>query len=211
MSITNILMQVIFFVFAISAIATSLVVITTRNPVKGVLFLVLTFLSMAGIWVMLQAEFLALILVVVYVGAVMTLFLFVVMMLNIDAMQVKKGLVRYLPLGVVIIGFILFAFWMVLGNQNFGLQHYAVPPMQGTDVSNTQALGMTLFTQYLYPFEVAGVLLLVAMIAAITLAHRGVRARQQVSITEQLSVRAEQRVRLVSMPVVKNSKEEGGE
>lgn len=199
MNIINLVTQIIFYLFAVGAIFSALIVVSTRNPVNGVLALVLTFISMAGIWILLHAEFLALILVVVYVGAVMTLFLFVVMMLNLDLTNLKRGLVRYLPVGLLIVFFILVMLFLVVGPRNFGLQYYSVPMPQTDDVSNVQALGMTLFTHYIYSFEIAGVLLLVSMIAAITLAFRGVRQRKVVKVSDQLAVRREDRVTLVKM------------
>lgn len=197
--IVNIVTQVIFYIFAVSAVCSALMVVTARNPVKAVLCLVLTFLSMAGIWILLHAEFLALILVVVYVGAVMTLFLFVVMTLNLDRQQLKRGLVKYLPLGLIIVILIMVMLFTVVGPAHFGLQKYPEPAAQAANYSNVKALGTTLYSQFIYPFEIAGALLLVAMIAAITLAFRGRRQRKQVNIADQLAVQKDDRLTLVKM------------
>ncbi len=197
--IVNIVTQVVFYLFAISAVCGALMVVTARNPVKAVLCLVLTFVAMAGIWILLHAEFLALILVIVYVGAVMTLFLFVVMTLNLDRQQLKRGLVRYLPLGLIIVILIMVMMFTVIGPSHFGLSKYPEPAAVAANYSNVKALGTTLYSRFVYPFEIAGVLLLVAMIAAITLAFRGRRHRKQVNIGEQLATRREDRITLVKM------------
>lgn len=197
----NLAIQIIFYLFAVTAVIGAAVVITTKNPVKGVLFLVLTFVAMAGIWLLLQAEFLALILVLVYVGAVMTLFLFIVMMLNIAAIEEQRSLVRYLPFGALVVICILVMMISMLGNHYFGFANYPLPLDQPATYSNVQALGALLFTNYLYPFEIAGVILLVAMIAAITLTHRGSNRKNQ-NAQQQLSVTAQQRLKLVKMPSV---------
>lgn len=197
--VLEIVKQVIFFVFALSALTAALVVITTKNPVKGVLFLVLTFVAMAGIWILLHAEFLALILVVVYVGAVMTLFLFVVMMINLDLSELRRGLVKYFPLGLIIVALLFVMLYLVLGPQHFGLKAYPMPPSQPDHFSNVKALGQTLYSQFIYPFELAGALLLVAMIAAITLSFRGQRRRKVVLVPDQLKVSKKDRLRVVKM------------
>ena len=205
--VVNVVTQVIFYIFAVSAVMSALFVVTAKNPVQGVLSLVLTFVAMAGVWILLHAEFLALILVVVYVGAVMTLFLFVVMTLNLDKTQLRRGLVRYLPLGLIIVILIMVMLFYVIGPEHFGLKEYSTPAAQPVDYSNVAALGYTLYTQYVYPFEIAGVLLLVAMIAAITLAFRGRRNRKVVSISHQLSVTRKDRITLVKMKSEKKDEE----
>lgn len=191
----------IFYVFATMAVGSAVAVITVRNPVKSVLSLVVTFFSMAGVWMILHAEFLSLILLLVYVGAVMTLFLFVVMMLNIEAESEHGGFVRYLPLGILLVLLMVSLIFVAVGPQYFGFQQMPLPAPVSADYSNLSELGRLLFTEYAYPFEIAGVLLLAAIIAAITLTHRPPRKRKVQNVGDQVSVRPEDRVRLVSMPV----------
>jgi len=197
---------VVFYIFAVSAIAASLVVVTTRNPVKGVLFLVLAFVATAAVWIFLHAEFLALILVVVYVGAVMTLFLFVVMMLNIDVAQKRTPWVKLLPVGLIVIFLVLIMMIFVVGPQHYGASHVMVPGAVSANYSNVKALGDTLYGEFVFPFEVAGVLLLTAMIAAITLSFRGPRNRKVVRVPDQLAAKRNDRLRIVKM---KSEKREG--
>jgi NADH-quinone oxidoreductase subunit J len=193
--------HIIFYVFATLAIASGVAVITVRSPVRSVLSLVITFFSMAGIWMLLRAEFLSLILLLVYVGAVMTLFLFVVMMLNLDTEKNRSStFVRYLPFGIILILLMTGLLIASVGPQYFGLAQMPIPPGEAENYSNVQQVGRLLFTQYSYPFEIAGVLLLVAIIAAITLAHRGPVKRKVQNVDEQIAVRPEDRVRLISMP-----------
>jgi NADH-quinone oxidoreductase subunit J len=186
--------------FAAIALTSAVTVITARHPVKSVLSLVVTFFAMSSIWMMLQAEFLSLILLLVYVGAVMTLFLFVVMMLHVDLESSHTGFVRYFPLGVLLIilstGLILFT----IGPHYFGLMQIPLPVSPVHPISNTQQLGAVLYTDYAYPFEIAGILLLVAIIAAITLTHRGPMRRLNQNANEQIAVRPEDRIRLIKMP-----------
>jgi len=199
MTFTQGFAQFVFYVFAVAAVASALMVVFTRKPVKGVLFLVLTFIAMAGIWIFLQAEFLALILVVVYVGAVMTLFLFVVMMLNTEIDRSKKMLVRYLPIGLVVMLVLLIMMIYVVGSGQFGLAHYAAPGQLPAHYSNVSALGTTLYADYVLPFVTSGVLLLVAMIAAIALAFRGAHNRKIERVPDQLRVKKADRLRVVKM------------
>lgn len=193
--------HLIFYLFSIMAIGSAVAVITARNPVKSVLSLVITFFAMAGNWMILHAEFLSLVLLLVYVGAVMTLFLFVVMMLNIETESSHSGFVRYLPFGVVLVLVMVAAIFVSVGPQYFGLQLVPLPAPVSADYSNLTELGRLLFTEFAYPFELAGVLLLAAIIAAITLTHREPRRRKVQNVGDQVSVRPEDRVRLVSMPV----------
>jgi NADH-quinone oxidoreductase subunit J len=192
--------QVIFYLFAALAVGSALAVITVRNPVHSVLSLVITFFASSGIWMLLRAEFLSLILLLVYVGAVMTLFLFVVMMLNIDTEDKRKGFVSYLPLGIIIVLLLMGLTIASVGPQYFGLIQMPLPQAEAADYSNLHQLGNLLYTEYAYPFEVAGVLLLAAMIAAITLAHRGPLRRKVQNVAAQVAVRPEDRVRLIKMP-----------
>ncbi len=190
-------LQIIFYLFATVAVFSSLMVVASRNSVHSVLFLVLTFFATAGIWLTLNAEFMALILVLVYVGAVMTLFLFVVMMLNIDLEGRREGFVRYLPLAAIIVLLIVGLTVIVVGPEQFGLLTMPAPLAKAADYSNTADLGSVLYTDYAYPFEIAAVLLLTAIIAAISLAHRKPKGRKRQNIQEQIAVRREDRVRLI--------------
>ena len=171
-----------------------------RNPVYAVLFLVLAFFSAAAIWLLLEAEFLAIILVVVYVGAVMVLFLFVVMMLDINLVPLKEGFIRYLPVAVLVAVAMAVELLMVLWSKGrFGVEMFAVPPPNSTDYSNTRELGELLYTNYLLPFEVAGVILLVAIIAAVALTLRtrpGIKTQDPAA---QVRTRRDESVRLVKM------------
>ena len=178
-------MAVIFFfyLFALVAIASAMMVIMARNPVHSVLFLILCFFNAAGLFILMGAEFLAMILVVVYVGAVAVLFLFVVMMLDVDFVKMRAGMAHYLPIGGVI-GLILLAeLVMVFGTWNFAPDALKTTSATPTGVTNTQALGEVLYTKYIYFFEAAGLVLLVAMIGAIvlTLRHKPGIKRQNVS------------------------------
>lgn len=191
--------QIVFYVFAAVLIISSLLVITKRNPVHCALFLVLGFFASAVLWILLEAEFLALVLILVYVGAVMTLFLFVVMMLNIDTTPQREGFVRYLPFGVIIVALIVAAMIYVIGPQHFGLAAMVPPPHEPANYSNVTELGMVLYTHYVYPFEIAAVLLLVAIIAAISLTLRKARSKKQ-NARDQLMAKPSDRIRIVKMP-----------
>lgn len=192
-------LHIIFYIFATIAVCSAVSVITVRNPVRSVLSLVVTFFSMSGIWMLLRAEFLSLILLLVYVGAVMTLFLFVVMMLNIDQETKQEGFVRYWPFGVVMIVLIVGLIIAAVSPHYFGMTQMPAPPPEPSHYNNIQHLGILLFTHYVYAFEIAGVLLLAAMIAAITLTHRGPIRRRVQNPSAQIAVRPEDRIRLISM------------
>lgn len=192
-------LHLIFYGFAAIAIMSAVGVITAKNPVRGVLSLVITFFAMAGIWMLLQAEFLSLILLLVYVGAVMTLFLFVVMMLNIDRESRTQGFVSYLPFGIAMVLLITGMLITAFGPRYFGLKEISEPALKTANYSNIEVLGNILYTNYAYPFEVAGVLLLAAIIAAITLAYRGPYKRRVQKASAQINVRPEDRVRLIKM------------
>jgi NADH-quinone oxidoreductase subunit J len=182
------LQGIAFYVFSAVIIASALMVIAARNPVHSVLFLILAFFNAAALFVLLGAEFLAMILVVVYVGAVAVLFLFVVMMLDIDFVALRSGFMRYLPLGTFL-GLVLFAeFLVVLGAWTFagGARAVrAVPLPEG--VTNTEALGRILYTDYIFYFQTAGVILLVAMIGAIVLTLRQRPGVKRQSIARQVA------------------------
>lgn len=190
----------IFYVFAAIAVASAISVIAARNPVSSVLSLVVTFFAMSGIWMMLRAEFLSLILLLVYVGAVMTLFLFVVMMLNIDVEKKQSGFVRYLPFGIIIVLLLTGLTILAVGPQYFGLLQMPAPQAEPANFSNIEALGSILYTDYAYAFEIAGVLLLAGIIAAITLAHRPPHRRKVQKVSQQIATRADEQVRIVKMP-----------
>ena len=190
--------QVVFYSLSALLILSSLAVILSRNPVRGVLFLVFAFVMSAGIWLILQAEFLGLILVLVYVGAVMTLFLFVVMMLNLDKLPPRTGIKKYWPYGVLILLLLVGLVIYVIGPSHFGLAAIAAPMGHAAEYSNVEAIGSVLYTQYVYPFEIAAVILLVAIIAAISLAFRGwggVSKRQNIS--KQVRTTPKDRIRMV--------------
>ena len=195
------LQQLCFYSFAAWLLFSAIMVVTSRNTVKSALFLVLAFFASAAIWIMLEAEFLALVLIFVYVGAVMTLFLFVVMMLNLSDARKGNGYVKYLPFGVLIIAILAGLLIYVISPQHFALVSAAIPQAEPANYSNVAELGMVLYTTYAYPFILAAVLLLTAIVAAITLAFRGRKPNtKSQKITQQIKVRREDRVRLVDMP-----------
>lgn len=194
---------IIFYIFSAILVGSALAVVTVRNPVYAALFLVLAFFTCAGIWLLLEAEFLAITLVLVYVGAVMVLFLFVVMMLDINLAPLKEGFIKFLPVGIAVGVIILIQMAMILGPENFGLEKFAAPEVQGSDYSNTKALGRILYTTYVYPFEIASVILLVAIIAAIALTLRKRPETKSQNVAEQVKVRRDDRVRLVKMSATK--------
>ncbi|MDF1655884.1 MAG: NADH-quinone oxidoreductase subunit J [Coxiellaceae bacterium] len=201
--------QIIFFVFAVILIASALMVIISRNPVRAALFLVLTFFCSAVLWMMLQAEFLALALIFVYVGAVMTLLLFVVMMLNIDVASLKDGFVRsfvFVLLGVVVSAALVWVILSVIGPLQLNDGASITMPQMPADYSNVKAMGMLLYTQYLYPFELAAVILLVAIIAAISLAFFGRKKGTKAQVvSQQLKAKKADRLRVVNLKADKKS------
>ena len=195
---------ILFYGWSGMLIAAAVGVITARNPVHSVLLLVLCFVISAAIWLLLRAEFLAVALVLVYVGAVMVLLLFVVMMLDINVERMREGLTRYAPLGVLV-GLLLAAqlssvWWL----RRSGLEAAAPPDTLVFEEGNTQALGTLLYTEHLYAFEIAGYILLLAIIGAITLTLRRRKGLRVQQVSEQVAVRPESRVRLVRMPVEKD-------
>jgi len=195
--------EFLFFVFAAILVFAGLMVVTVRNPVFAVLFLVLAFFTSAGLWLMLEAEFLAITLVLVYVGAVMVLFMFVVMMLDINLVPLKEGFIKYLPVGVLVGVVIAIEIGLVVGAKNFGLDKVVDPVGHEAGYSNTKELGRVLYTEYMYPFEIASVILLVAIIAAISLTLRKGRQTKYVKPEQQVSVHKEDRLRIVKMDAVK--------
>ena len=193
----------LFYCFAAVLVFAALCVITARNPVHSALFLVLAFVSSAAIWLLLEVEFLAITLVLVYVGAVMVLFLFVVMMLDINLDRLREGFWRYLPLGAVVALVMVAQMVLVVGGNYFGLTEMPLPPPQSASFSNTKELGRLIYTDYVYPFELAAVVLLVAIVAAIALTMRRRKDTKHVDPAKQIMAKRADRVRLVSVSAEK--------
>ena len=192
--------SIIFYVFAFSTVVSATAVVTVRNPVHAALVLVLTFFTSAIIWMTLEAEFLAISLVLVYVGAVMVLFLFVVMMLDINIARLREGFVRYLPLGIVVALIMLGLMLNVVTSDIFSSTAMLEPVAKGADYSNTKALGSVLYTEHVLAFELAAVILLVAIVAAISLTMRKRTNTKYQNPSEQTKVRKSDRLRIVKMP-----------
>lgn len=190
---------IIFSLFSATLLFAAVMVIFSRHPVRCVMFLVLAFVASSALWMMLEAEFLSLVLVFVYVGAVMTLFLFVVMMLNIDLAPLKAGFVRYLPLGLIVTASIVALILYAISPKHFPLGVKAAPIMYPENYSNVKELGNLLYTQYIYPFEIAAALLLVAIVAAISLTYRAKRDSKTQKISEQVAVKKKDRFYVVNM------------
>ncbi len=194
------LVQIIFYACSVLLIASALMVITSRNSVKAVMFLILTFFYAACIWMIMEAEFLAILLILVYVGAVMVLFLFVVMMLDIDFAELKQGFTRHFPIGIVVAGALLYFLFSQVGSTVFGPEAFPIPEPRSADFSSVNQLGMLLYTEYFYAFEIAALILMVAMVAAISLAFRGKREGTKTQKPgEQVKIKKADRVRLVKM------------
>lgn len=189
----------VFYFFSAITIIAAIGVISVKNSVQAVLCLVLTFFSAAALWLLLEAEFLAITLVLVYVGAVMVLFLFVVMMLDVDFAALKQGFAKHLPLGLLVGVGLFGAIYWVIKFEVFGLDKIPEPAKHPKDYSNVEELGRLLYSEYFYPFEIAGVILLVAIIAVISLTFRGRRDRKGQSVREQHRVLKEERLKVVSM------------
>lgn len=197
------LQSLAFYLFAVIAIAGAVMVISSRNPVHSVLFLILVFFNGAGLFLLLGAEFLAMILVVVYVGAVAVMFLFVVMMLDINFAELRQGFLRYLPIagavGLVLIGELIFvvAGWQVLP---VAIEGGSAPTPPAEQITNTHALGQILYTQYMLLFQLAGIILLIAMIGAIVLTHRQRTGVRRQSIAAQIARRPEESIEVRQIP-----------
>ncbi len=189
----------IFYFLSAILLFAGLRVITARNPVHAALNLVLAFFTAAGLWILLEAEFLAITLVLVYVGAVMVLFLFVVMMLDINLDKLREGFWDYLPLAVPVVALLMLEMVVVLGGKYFGLSVMPQPAARPEGYSNTQELGRLLYTDYVYPFEIASVILLVAIVAAIALTMRKRKDTKYTNPASQIRVKRNERVRMVSM------------
>ena len=196
--------QTIFYIFAAFLVFSACMVITVRNPVHAALFLILSFFSSAAIWLILEAEFLAIALVLVYVGAVMVLFLFVVMMLDINVSTLREGFSRFLPVGLLVAVLMLAAMGLIVGSGGLLPEGGAGAGGLEAAAGNTRLLGRALFTEYIYPFEVAGAILLVAIIAAIGLTMRKPRTQRTPKPGRQVSIKREERVRLVDMETEKS-------
>jgi NADH-quinone oxidoreductase subunit J len=190
---------ILFFLFAAVLIGAALGVILSRNPVYSALLLVLCFFNSAVIWILLDAEFLGIVLVLVYVGAVMVLFLFVVMMLDINVEKMRKEFAGYWPLTVAVAGFVVFAMINVIVVKHLGGLSLGAAPAIAADYSNTRALGVQLFTHYAYPAQVAAVILLVASVAAIILTLRHRKGGKPQDIAKQVAVNPKDRVRIIKM------------
>ncbi|TXH69691.1 MAG: NADH-quinone oxidoreductase subunit J [Thiothrix sp.] len=193
--------QILFYWFTAVLLLAAIGVVVARNPVYSALSLILAFFTMTALWLLMEAEFLAIALILVYVGAVMVLFLFVIMMLDLKIVE-REGFMRYLPIGLGVAGMVALEMIMVLQRSNFDAERYIAPDAPA-DFNNAEALGELLYTHYLYPFEIAAVVLLVAVIAAILLTLRKRDASDQPAktqdIDQQVRVKREDRVRLVKM------------
>ena len=189
----------IFYFLAAVLVFAGLRVITARNPVHAALFLVLAFFTAAGLWMLLEAEFLAITLVLVYVGAVMVLFLFVVMMLDINLDKLREGFWDYLPLAGFVAVLLVIEMALILGSRHFGLEVMGTPTPHAADYSNTKELGRLLYTDYVYAFELAAVILLVAIVAAIALTLRHRKDSKYIDPAEQVKVKRNDRLRIVKM------------
>ena len=192
----------VFYLFAAIAVFAALCVIIARNPVHAALFLVLAFFSMAGIWILLEAEFLAITLVLVYVGAVMVLFLFVVMMLDINLVQLREGFWRWFPFGAALAAVMVFQMILVLGTRQTAETGVALA-RRAADYSNTKEIGRLLYTDYVYAFELAAVILLVAIVAAIALTLRRRKNVKSQNVAQQVNVKRADRIRIVKVPAEK--------
>jgi len=191
--------SVFFYAFAGLLVISALRVITARNPVHAALFLVLAFFCASGLWMLLKAEFLSLALILVYVGAVMVLFLFVVMMLDLDLEHLRRDFKKYLPVAFLMGAVIVLELSIVLIRSFIGTSSPVQPMLEESTMSNTKALGMLIFVDYVYAFEVAGVILLVAIIAAVALTLRNRKDAKAQNVAEQINVKAADRMRIVKM------------
>jgi NADH-quinone oxidoreductase subunit J len=198
-----VLVEILFWVFASILTLSALGMITVRNPVHSALLLVLCFFTSAAIWLLIEAEFLAVVLILVYVGAVMVLFLFVVMMLDINVEEIKARVTRYALLGGIVAGAVVFEIVSVVWTRSLGVEVTQGAAAQPATYSNTAELGKVLYTEFVYPFELAAILLLIAIVAAISLTMRKRTGLKQQNITRQIAARAEDRVRIVKVAPVR--------
>ena len=193
------LTEILFYVFAAVLVAAAIGVITARNPVHSVLFLVLCFFNAAVLWLLIEAEFLAIVLVLVYVGAVMVLFLFVVMMLDINIEKLREGFARHAPLGIAVALVVVVELYYVLWVKRAGVDVTGGVAPLPEGYSNTEAVGAVLYTDYVYPFQLAAVVLLIAIVAAIALTMRRRPGLKTQEASRQVAVRRQDRVRLVKV------------
>ncbi len=190
---------ILFYFFSAFMVISALMVITVHNPVRAAFFLVLTFFASAVVWLLLEAEFLAVILIIVYVGAVMVLFLFVVMMLDINITELKAGFVKNLPIAIAVALTMFGTIYYVVGGGQFGVEHFAIPERHAADYSNIAELGKLLYTEYVFAFEIAAVILLVGIVAAISLTLRRRPNTRHQKIEDQIAVKSEDRLRVVEV------------
>ena len=189
----------VFYLLAAIVVFAAFRVVTVNNPVFAAMFLVLTFFTCAGIWLLLEAEFLAITLVLVYVGAVMVLFLFVVMMLDVNVVPMREGFVRYLPVGLAVGAVMLAEMVFLIATRYFRAENYPDPVPAAAEFSNTEFLGRVLYSEYLFQFEIAAIILLVAIVAAIALTMRRRPLTKYQTPGEQVQVNKRDRLRVVSM------------
>ena len=194
--------QIIFYIFGAMLLLSATMVVVIKNPIHAALFLVLSFFSSAAVWLLLNAEFLAIVLVLVYVGAVMVLFLFVVMMLDINLSTLRDGFARYFPLGIIIAFLMVVTMGMVVGSDYFLTDTYTKIDTL-INSSNTKLRGYTIYTNYLYQFEIAGAILLVAIIAAISLSMSKLKITKSTHPDEQVTAKKEDRLRVIKMKTEK--------
>lgn len=193
------LATILFYIFSSLTVISALAVISCRNPVHSVLFLIFTFFNAAGLFILLGAEFIAMLLVIVYVGAVAVLFLFVVMMLNVNFAELRQGFMRYLPLGIVLAVVLFAELALVIYSSGVAQANLAPAIANASDVTNTEQLGRVLYTYYIYPFQASGLILLVAMIGAIVLTLRSREGVRRQKISDQVSRKRYQSVEVVKV------------
>lgn len=189
----------LFYMLSSIVVTASLSVIVAKHPVKAVLSLVLAFIASSGLWLLVNAEFLALSLIVVYVGAVMVLFLFVVMMLDVDLTAMRDGFTKFFPVAIILASCFFVVLYNILATDYFGVSNYKLAADLPADYSNIQALGLELYTNYLYSFELASAILMVAIIAAIALTFRGNKQRKAQNISKQNQVRKANRLKIIKL------------
>ena len=197
------LTTILFYVFATVLVGSAIGVVLARNPVHAALFLVLAFFESAALWLLLDAEFLGIVLVLVYVGAVMVLFLFVIMMLDINIDQMRSGLTRYAPLGALVAAVMIAEIFYVVWTRHLGINLALEAPPMAAVGSNTHALGAVLYTDYMLPFQLAAVVLLIAIVAAIALTMRHRPGHKKQDVSAQVAVRRNDRLRIVKVDAEK--------
>jgi NADH-quinone oxidoreductase subunit J len=190
------LADALFYAFAVVMLFAAIMVITARNPVHSVLFLILAFFNAASLFLLAGAEFLAMLLVIVYVGAVAVLFLFVVMMLDVDFKKLRAGFVRQLPIALIVAGIFAFELVLLALGWRAGAASNSLKPVGTSDVTNTEAIGHVLYTDYIVPFQLAGMVLLVAMVGAIVLTLRDREGVRRQSVTDQVARKASDVLRI---------------